>query len=233
MSIILCLDSGNTRVKWGLRQGETWIDRGTISAGGVAALAVAADRIVACNVAGASAQAAIEALAVRLGVRVEWVRSQANQCGVINGYEHPQQLGADRWAALVGARRLWDGSCLVVNAGTATTIDVLTADGVFRGGLILPGVTLMRESLAANTANLPVAAGEYRELPTNTFDAIAAGASMATLGAIERMFDQLATDPGALCLLSGGAAPSLAAHLRIAHRLVPDLVLEGLATIAG
>jgi type III pantothenate kinase len=233
MSLVLCLDSGNTRVKWGLRQGETWIDRGTTSVEGLAAVSVMADRVVACNVAGTAAQLAIESLAVRLGARLDWVKSQAKQCGVINGYEQPQQLGADRWAALIGARGRHGGTCLVVNAGTATTVDVLGSDGNFRGGLILPGVTMMRVALASNTAQLPVAAGNFRQLPTNTVDAIASGALAATLGAIERMFAPLAAEPDALCLLSGGAAPSLLPHLTIAHRLIPDLVLEGLAIMAA
>jgi type III pantothenate kinase len=230
---ILCLDSGNTRIKWGLRQDDVWLDRGAMPVDGLAAFAPNTDRVVACNVAGAAAQAAIKSLAARLDARLEWVESQARQCGVINGYEQPQQLGADRWAALIGARGLHGGTCLVVNAGTATTVDVLGADGRFRGGLILPGVTMMRQSLASNTAQLPVADGNFRALPTNTADAIASGALAATLGAIERMFAPLAAEPEVLCLLSGGAASALLPHLRIAHRLIPDLVLEGLAAIAG
>jgi type III pantothenate kinase len=233
MTAFLCLDSGNTRIKWGLRQGNAWLASGASLVAELCEFRIEAERIIACNVAGAAAQAAIEALAARLGIAVDWVRSQAKQCGVTNGYQHPQQLGTDRWAALIGARRLHNGTSLVVNAGTATTIDVLGADGMFRGGLILPGVAMMRASLVANTADLPPAPGEYRELPTNTFDAIASGALTATLGAIERMFNSLGAEPDALCLLSGGAAPTLAPHLRIAHRLIPDLVLEGLATIAA
>ena len=173
---LLCLDSGNTRVKWGLRLGETWLAKGACPIDGLAELAVSAGRLLACNVAGAVAQAAIESLAARLDAKLDWVRSEATAFGVINGYEHPQQLGADRWAALIGAHVLHSGTCLVVNAGTATTVDVLGSDGRFRGGLILPGISMMRQVLAANTADLPVATGNYRELPKNTVDAIASGA---------------------------------------------------------
>jgi type III pantothenate kinase len=113
-----------------------------------------------------------------------------------------------------------------VQAGTATTIDLLGADGLFHGGLILPGLLLMRQSLARNTAGLPQARGTFRARPTNTDDAIASGALQATLGAIERMRAEL--DPQALCLVSGGAAAELLPHLAHPAQQVDYLVLEGL-----
>jgi len=242
--MILCIDSGNTRLKWGLRDGDAWLATGAISHAQAATLALpqAPNRIVACNVAGAAGSAAIEALARRHGLAAEWVRSQATQCGVVNRYDNPDQLGADRWAALVGARALQAGACLVVMCGTATTVDVLDGDGTFQGGLILPGLDMMRAALADSTADLPTARGEVRELPRNTFDAIASGAVEATLGAIERMSRhhrrsasavRLDTAPhNFLCLLSGGAAPALAPRLELPHRVFDNLVLEGVARIA-
>jgi type III pantothenate kinase len=194
---------------------------------------MAVDRILACNVAGAAGRRAIETLADALSVTVEWVCSQASQGDVTNGYEVPAQLGADRWAALIGARALHRGPALVVMSGTATTVDVLDREGRFHGGLILPGLALMREALAARTADLPAVSGEYRELPRNTFDAIASGCLQATAGAIERLFRPFFGEPDALCLLSGGAAPTLVPHLALPLRTVDNLVLEGLARIAA
>lgn len=229
---VLCLDCGNTRLKWGLREGGAWTGQGALSLAALEGLAVTAERIVACNVAGAKGRAAIEALATRLGLTPDWVQSRPQQCGIRNGYEHPEQLGADRWAALIGARALHPGPALVVMSGTATTVDLLDGDGNFLGGLILPGLALMGEALAAGAADLPATAGAWRERPRNTFDAIASGAVEATAGAMERMFRRLA-GPDALCLLSGGAAPALAPRLGIPHRTVDNLVLEGLARIAA
>ncbi|MBU1236741.1 MAG: type III pantothenate kinase [Gammaproteobacteria bacterium] len=248
----LCIDAGNTRIKWGLRDGDVWVEQGV----GLPD-EVSVDRIVACNVGGVSPRLTFEALAARLQAPIEWVRAQPEQCGVKNGYEHPDQLGADRWAALIGARAMHRGDCLVVMCGTATTVDLLRADGRFEGGLILPGLDLMRDALAGGTADLPPAAGSFVDKPRNTFDAIASGAIQATVGAIERMFRQLdpACDP--LCLISGGAAggvsprltfPQGAGRYEVAvpsdardgaqphtfpHRVVDNLVLEGLATIAN
>lgn len=234
--MILCLDAGNTRLKWGVREGATWRAQGACAhadcVGLAAVLPAGIEHILACNVAGHEVATRVASLAATFGVPLEWFRSTAACCGVTNGYDHPAQLGADRWAALVGARGLHAGDALVVMAGTATTIDVLAADGAFRGGLILPGLELMVKALARNTAGLPEARGAYREIPTNTDDAIASGALQATLGAIERM----ACRPGSadfLCLLSGGAAEALAPHLDLPLRRVDNLVLEGLARVAA
>lgn len=232
--MILCLDAGNTRLKWGVRESTTWHAQGACvhadCVGLVAALPAGIERILACNVAGAEVAQRIEALAATLGVPLEWFRSSASCCGVTNGYSHPPQLGADRWAALVGARGIHTGDALVVMAGTATTIDVLDAGGHFRGGLILPGLELMRKSLARNTAGLPEARGAFREIPANTDDAIVSGALQATLGAIERMSRLAKTD--FRVLLSGGTTDTLAPHLDQPVLRVDNLVLEGLARVA-
>ncbi|CAB1371062.1 type III pantothenate kinase [Denitratisoma oestradiolicum] len=236
--MILCLDCGNTRIKWGLREGDTWKARGafattaTTEAEGLARVLPRTPliRILGCNVAGAEVA---QALANVLPLPIEWNLPRTEQCGVSNAYEQPGQLGADRWAALIGAWHLQGAACLVVSAGTATTIDVLDSSGIFQGGLILPGLDLMRQALARNTAQLPSQSGQYRETPRNTLDAISSGAIHATLGAISRMYAQVADRPGAACLLTGGAAEALAPHLTLPLRRVEDLVLEGLARITA
>jgi len=229
--MILCLDAGNTRLKCGLFDGSGWRMQGALNYQAfddlVAELPARPTRIVACNVAGEAVRLRIEALAGSLGLPLDWLTSSAAVCGVTNGYDNPRQLGADRWAALIAARAMHAGPCVVVMAGTATTIDALDANGLFRGGLILPGLSLMRAALAGNTAGLPQATGQFRSQPTNTDDAIVSGAINATLGAIERIRATL--DGEVLCLLSGGAATELAPHLDLPHRLIDNLVLEGLA----
>lgn len=236
--MILCLDAGNTRLKWGLREHAGWQAQGALAHADIGKLAqllpVQPKRIVACNVAGTDVQAQIERLAVALAVPLEWFCSSASAGGVVNDYDQPAQLGADRWAALIGARGLHQGAALVVMAGTATTVDCLDAAGVFRGGLILPGLALMRHSLARGTAGLPEARGEYQMLPTNTDDAIVSGSLAATIGAIHHMADTCR--PGNadfLCLLSGGAAAALAPLLALPVQRIDNLVLEGLARLAA
>ena len=126
----------------------------------------------------------------------------------INRYRNPAQLGSDRWAALIGARHLLGTRpAMVVVCGTATTIDFLTEEGVFKGGVIMPGVGLMLRSLHEGTAALPDQGGEFFSYPTQTVDAIASGCQHAQAGAIERLFaNEQRVMPDVACVLSGGAA---------------------------
>ncbi len=233
--MLIAIDAGNTRIKWGLHDGTAWMAQGALpNAAAAAQLAELGEqwpdaaRVVGCNVAGSAVE---EDIAVALAPRYSpplWLRSSAAACGVSNGYEQPERLGADRWAALIGARGQAAGDCLVVCAGTATTVDWLDGSGVFRGGLILPGLDLMRASLASNTAQLPLADGNFVREPRNTMDAIISGCLHAQIGAIERMFGQIATAPRAICLLTGGAAQRIAPLLSIPFELTDNLILEGL-----
>ena len=242
--MILAVDSGNSRLKWGLHPGwgagrgaeASWHSQGSLPAAELARLegewsSLPQPRaIVVSNVAGAPAREAIEKALRRFEAAPDWVVARASQCGVTSAYALPQQLGSDRWAALIGARRLHQGPCLVVNAGTATTIDLLAASGLFRGGAIIPGLELMKRSLAEGTAGLALVRGEFTEEPRSTADAIETGCLQAQAGAIERMYAKL--DAGGVCLLSGGAALRIAARLAMPVRVVENLALEGLVRIA-
>jgi len=237
--MILAIDCGNTRVKWGLREPQSsgWRALGAAPIADIDRLPAewsalpAPLRILVANVAGEPARQALSLSLSRFGIEPQWVQSQASQCGVTNTYIDPGQLGADRWAALIGAWHLQRGACLVVNAGTATTVDLLSSQGVFRGGLIIPGIELMKRSLEQNTAGLPLAQGGYADEPRCTADAIESGCLQAQSGAIERMFAKL--EAGAMCLLSGGNAERIAPRLNIPVRVVDNLALEGLVWIAA
>jgi type III pantothenate kinase len=171
--MLLCLDAGNTRLKFGLFDGGRWLLQDALDYAAFdelpARLPASPTRIVACNVAGQAVRQRIEALAGKLGLPLTWLCSTAAACGVTNSYDTPEQLGADRWAALIGARALHGGACVVAVAGTATTIDALDASGRFRGGLILPGLALMRPRSPATppTCRMPTAvSGRCRPTPT-------------------------------------------------------------------
>lgn len=235
---ILAVDAGNSRIKWGLWDGG-WLRQDSVANGDAPLLvdtweALARPRhVIASNVAGARVRKWLNAWARTQGLTVRWVTSQPEQCGVRNRYREPAQLGADRWAALIAARYLAGGAALAVNAGTAVTIDALTQEGEFLGGLIVPGLDLMAAALARRTAGLPRAAGTIAQFPGTTADAIASGAMQSVCGAVERMERALAergTEPQ--ILLSGGAAQVIRNHLGRPSRLVPNLVLEGLRVIA-
>ena len=234
----IAIDAGNSRIKWGVHDGSKWLDNGVLATADVAWLSEAADewpadaRVVICNVAGSEVGESIAGVLTERSAGVSFLHPGAGACGVRNAYEHPRQLGADRWAALIGARARCDCACLVVSAGTATTVDLLDASGLFRGGLIIPGFDLMRAALASNTAQLPFAEGVFRAEPRNTMDAIVSGCLQAQIGAVERMFSMIASEPGARCLLTGGAVEHIAGHLQVPFTLADNLILEGLVRYA-
>lgn len=241
--MILAIDCGNSRVKWGLGrppgrgQLTDWHACGATGIQDIHRLDAAwprtnpPSRVMISHVANEATREALTGLIVRLSVPVEWVVPGVSRCGVTNRYSDPSRLGSDRWAAMIGARNLCEGACLVVMAGTATTVDMLDESGVFRGGIILPGIELMKRGLAEGTSGLPYAQGCYEATPRNTADAIESGCLNAQVGAIERM--ALMLPEGAPCLISGGDAPRIAHCLTIAHRHIDNLVLEGLAVMGG
>lgn len=239
--MMLVLDIGNTRVKWGLREGRRWRERGVMDTRPfgtlprrLAALPRAAT-VAYSNVAGAGGEQAVAALARRIGARRLPVRSQERGCGVRNGYRDPRQLGSDRWAALVAAWNLVRGPAVVVNAGTAATMDLLDDRGRFVGGFICPGIGLMLDSLERRSPALRVGAGRVRSRPRSTADAMKSGAALALTAAIETLAMQLEAQCGKVptIVLSGGDAARLTGFGRRRVRRVGHLVLEGVALIAG
>lgn len=238
-TIVLAIDAGNTRIKWGLHDGTRWRARAwvaTAQAGRLKATFARLPRphaIVISNVAGSSLRDKLRKT-LPAEPAPQWLKSAREEAGIRSSYAAPAQLGCDRWAALIGAHRLFGGAAVVVNAGTALTVDALTADGVFAGGMIAPGVQLMRHALADNTAGLKLRPGRFSYFPDSTGDAIMSGAINASCGAIERMarFLEDAGQGAPLCVISGGGAALLAPHLNLEVKLVDNLVLEGLLTIA-
>ena len=238
--MILAIDAGNSRVKWGWHDGAAWTSIATVS---LIEFAASGDhinpfsithedpeRIVISNVAGDGAHQLLVNWTSIFDAEPLWLHGEAQRCGVRSRYDRPEQLGPDRWAALVAARAAHTGPCLVVNAGTATTIDMLSGDGVFLGGAICPGIDLMRFVLHEHTGRLPIEEGSLREAPRNTLDAIETGCRHAQAGAVERMHRAMGGNP--LCIVSGGAGRALLELLPLPSRYIENLVLDGLARIA-
>lgn len=239
--MILAIDAGNSRVKWGWHDGAEWSGLATVSLiefaaanhdiNPFAATHANPERIVISNVAGEGVHQLLINWTSIFETESLWLHGEAERCGVHNSYQRPEQLGPDRWAALIAAHAMRHGQpCLVVNAGTATTIDMLSAKGVFEGGLIMPGIELMRFVLHEHTGRLPLQEGKYVRAPTNTVDAIETGCRHAQAGAVERMYRLL--DPGAQCIVSGGGGPALIEKIPdLPCHFVDSLVLEGLGHI--
>ena len=247
MSQILVIDVGNSRLKWALRGARGWTARGAVANQDIGSLAVRdwqnlerPVRAVGVNVAGEAARVRVEGQLARWRLAIEWLSASAQAGGVTNRYRVPSQLGADRWASLVAARRRAVAAneaaprpCIVANVGTAVTIDALDADGTFRGGVILPGVRLMLRALADNTAALRTAPGEFHDFPTTTPDAIYSGAVQAICGAVAQLRERLRDDAdGITCYVAGGGLQDVAPHLAPPVEVVDNLVLEGVLVLA-
>ncbi len=234
---LLLIDAGNSRVKWALVKGQQWLQQGIVENAQMAELRNTfsalspPQKIIASNVAGQPIAQQLRAACAAWTVPIEFIAAKNQQCGVRNTYQHAEQLGSDRWAALIAARQQQRMASLVVNCGTATTVDALSAAGEFLGGLILPGLDMMRRSLTIDTAQLPKAEGQWQPFPRNTADAIVSGAVQATVGAIHLQFAALASQGEARCILSGGAADQIQPHLQIPLERDDYLVLRGLQII--
>lgn len=241
----ILIDAGNTRIKWGVLSnaviGETdHVMHTDLDDAGFAALASRLPRQVdsafVSNVAG-------PVLATRLtgllagGCELRFAKTAAKACGVTNAYPEPRQMGVDRWVALIGAWLEFGDAVLVVDVGTAVTIDALDESGRHLGGQILPGLDLMSRSLGTSTSDIHVVkrhaavfTSDVGIFAVSTADGVRQGAGNAIAGAIERARSVLAAAGHApVLVLTGGDAPRLSAALKppVAHR--PDLVLAGLA----
>lgn len=243
----LLIDLGNSQLKWATQQPRAGAAIG-LSCGGraphqdghcAALLAAIGDQsfnqVWLSSVAGAGAERLAADLRTITTAPLIRAQSPALMDGIRNAYAQPQRLGVDRFLALLSGRARYPAQALlVVDAGTALTIDVLAADGTHLGGSIAPGLALMRQSLGRGTASLGEAVEPPRlaldQLGRDTAMAIESGILAAACGAIALRREQYAAMHARL-LLTGGDAPRLADALAGAE-LLPDLVLEGLARYA-
>lgn len=241
----LLLDIGNSRIKWGfLREG---VIRGTGGAahgecppdGLIAVWSERPARLVVSNVRGEEFAATLTACTLNAwNLLPEFITPSRHDFGVTNTYRDAEKLGADRWAALIAAHHLHHGAACIIDCGTAITIDTLSAEGKHLGGLILPGLTTMRKALSSQTATLPLAleqhVSELTPLAQDTRQAILQGTLYAAVAAIERVRADLSSRFAIQSwLITGGDAGQLMPLLSVTFKHEPDLVLQGLAIIAG
>jgi type III pantothenate kinase len=251
----LLLDLGNSCLKWAVSLDGRITQHGRLEFPGskpleamafFSRMSAAPDEIRLASVAGPDrSQALAEALRAHFAVPLLQARSPGAGAGIRNGYRDPAQLGVDRWLALCAAYGPHPGApACVVDAGTATTLDVVLADGMHRGGLILPGPDLMAASLRRGTGDLdrlarqaPAAGQVAGKAPDNgwfgrdTAAAIRLGAVRATASLVDACMAALAREvpDRPRLVLTGGNAPTLLALLESPAEHRPALVLEGLA----
>lgn len=249
--MIMTIDAGNTRTKWAIfNQSNGIVAKGVFNnqdSGDTPEEWAKCAMAVISNVAGDAMAARLKTMLAPIAHQ-HWISALVSGFGIKNGYLQPELLGSDRWAAMVGARQYTEQSCIVVNAGTALTVDAMQrerADGshTFIGGIIVPGWHMMQQSLVQGTDGINHAlpddkVGTYADFPRNTEDAIHTGSLLAMVGAIEQMSLRLQrqSDSCIQCMMSGGDALMLAERLRSGAVIndivvIEDLVLRGLLVI--
>jgi len=255
----LLIDAGNTRLKWAIYAQGQFLQRGVftyewlalqeqfgvqwasqINAGKI-------DKLVLCNVAGERLETPLRqwlsdnraqgtALQEKRPLTIVNLAAQSQAFGVRCAYEQPGQLGSDRWAALVAARHHITGPCCVIDCGTALTIDLLSADGIHEGGLIAPGMTMMRQSLLENTVQIDVDAAESKSVFSvhDTASAVQAGIMAATEGTVQQVLQQASGQwqRVPVCVVTGGNAHAILSILPRGSMHEAEWVLKGLAVIA-
>lgn len=240
MTYLMAIDSGNTHVKWGLHDGSNWLKQGNIAQDKNMLLQQKwqdlpkPQVIIVSNVSSTVTKKKLSELLSCWEVKPKWITALSFQCGVRNYYADPSLLGSDRWAALIAAWKRQQQGCLVVDAGTAMTVDALSDTGEFLGGIIVPGFELMKKVLATNVTTLQNQEGKFSSFPDNTANAIHSGTVHALVGAVKRMSELLTINLGHIpdCIISGGASQQLMSELNMDASVVDNLVLEGLVLIA-
>jgi len=240
----LLLDLGNSALKWAVPGPAGWWTGRIGYPGGAEATAEALSsawpvpqspaRICMASVCTPAWQQRLAAhlAAMWPGAIQMQLRGSASAAGVYSGYREPGRLGADRWAALIGARALAPGGACILDAGTAIVVDGLDADGYHLGGAIFPGPRLLHSALAGGTTALPPLEPSSTEpVPADsTAGGMAGGVAIGAGGAARALAERVlaACPPGAQRLVTGGAAPLLLDALGPGWQHRPHLVLEGL-----
>jgi type III pantothenate kinase len=229
--MILVIDVGNTRLKWawltstGLSDQQAVVHRDAKPGMWTSALFESGQkpsRVLVSNVAGPAMAKTLTQLAKKkFKLTVEFVTATQEFQGLTNGYLDPALLGADRWLGLIGAWTMARTALCVVDAGTAVKVDGVDASGQHLGGLLAPGIHMMREALMNRTSD--------------TIGAVSRGAVFALAGMADRAAEVIEQSTGARpkLFITGGDAGMITGTMLGHGEIVPDLVLRGLALIAA
>jgi len=225
---VLVVDAGNTSIKFTALEGEQvlWVQRGDICPVGTGFIP---DVIYFASVRSKEQSALLHADIQSVFPDSGWfmLTSQAEACGVHNAYIEPERLGIDRWLGVVAAHHVVKGDVVVVDAGTAIKVDVVSDTGIHLGGYIAPGLAMMEESLLSKTARIRYEKHEVvvgKGLPNTTARAVAEGCHEMVLGFLQRIHHRY---PDFKWVVTGGDAKTLLGFLGISLEYQPNLVALG------
>jgi type III pantothenate kinase len=249
--MLLCVDIGNTNIVMGVYRQDELLTHWRISTDyqkmpdeyGMLLLALMAhhglsaseiDGIALASVVPPVTDTVCEMLTLYLR-REPFVVDSGTKTGVAIRYDTPREVGADRVVNAAAAYRLYGGPACVVDFGTATTFDALSAKGEYLGGAIAPGIRLAAEALFQRTAKLPRVDlhRPKKVIGTNTADSMRSGIFYGYVGLVEGMVARFRQDlgPAMRVIATGGLAQVIAEDTKIIEVVDPWLTLKGLRII--
>ena len=243
----LLVDIGNARIKWAVQNLATWKTGEPLIRQQRAFKDLARpawkdletpDRVIISSVAGEEYRKSVQTWVKRRWKLIpEFLHAEAHQCGVSNAYSAPDRLGSDRWANLLAVHAHYKEPAVVIDCGTAITIDAIAGDGSHLGGLIVPGMDLMATALSEGAPGIQIQEQDKQEvslLGRSTEAAVSGGILYAAVSLIDRVCLDLKVELGdaATILLTGGDAIRILPLLSCMPDYDPELVLKGLAVFA-
>lgn len=228
---VLLIDAGNTRCKWQLRAAGQILEEGAAAYAALPADWPEADRVVVACVAGQPDLQ--DRLRQRYGERLYWLSEPlAGYPHFHHCYPQPQRLGVDRWLAMLGARTHGSGNVLVVDAGTALTIDLMNAANQHEGGFIVPGLELAQQALFNNTARVRPFVDERVQTALvpgrDTLSCVSAGVQRQLQALVMSVVQDY---PDYRLFISGGDGHWLAQQLAVPPS--PHLIFEGMESLCA
>ena len=248
--MILLVDAGNSRIKWAnLSNGYMSEQSAKKHKGNPLAVCQQQfqrkniEKILLVHVLGIEFEKEVRQIASSLSIELLIVHSELQAYDIKTNYVQPEKLGADRFVALVAARYLHNRqACIVVDCGTAVTVDAMDAGGNHLGGVILAGLKLCEDSLIGKAKNLLKIKQELDQAKSNIFatttaQGVKTGCQISVVAAIEKacnmMEESINISEPVQKIICGGDARKIHAMLYGEVALHDDLVLQGLCVIAN
>ena len=244
--MFLLIDIGNTKTKWILRDDKSIYKQDTFFTEDIDQDHFEFDekikKILISNVAGFEKEAILKIKLKKFSCSIEFIKPHKTYKYLLNDYQDATKLGTDRWLSALSVSHDIKKTTVIASVGTAVTIDYVSYDQkthqhTFKGGAILPGLYLTKNTLFNDTADLKNGEGVFQILPINTANAIESGFILSVLGNIKSFFE-LASNQSkdVVIILSGGDAEIIYEHMDESLRkyvsIKKDLVLEGLFVLA-
>ena len=235
---VLELDSGNTRLKWRVRDNQQTHKQGVLLNTedwqiGIQSILTEVGDIHRARASVVSGSDRAESLASIIrsvfGVKLQLLKVYPVWSGLQLHYDNPLKLGIDRWLAMLTAwNHPFNGARIVVDSGTALTLDIINDMGHHQGGFIVPGQTLLKKSLLTNTAHLSISYEPTESIDPGrkTMDCINHGVlamSAALINTQAERYDDV------MVYLTGGDAPQLVPYIKAECIYMPNMVMDGLA----